>query len=116
MTPFACERYFEGVISGISATTGVRQKAIARSRVMQLKMNNGRTCAKGMMPNMAAASGAPTTMKGRRRPIGDRKRSENTPKAGWMIRAAMLSNTMMKDIKPACRPNCSSRMRGTKAL
>ena len=34
MIPLACERNFEGVMSGISATTGVRQMAMLSSRVL----------------------------------------------------------------------------------
>ena len=48
MTPLACERKGEGVISGIRATTGVRQKAMLSSRVLVQATKSGKIAAIGI--------------------------------------------------------------------
>ena len=88
--PLACERKGEGVISGISATTGVRQKAMLSSREVVQATNSGKMDASGIRPNASAPTGAPINIKGMRLPRGVRRRSDQAPTGGWMSRAAML--------------------------
>ncbi len=82
MMPLACERYCEGVISGIKATTGVRHRAMLSSKVLVQATNMGRKAASGIKPKARAPMGAPTRMKGMRRPMGVRKRSDQAPTGG----------------------------------
>src|SRR3990172_3020084 len=103
--PFACERFGEGVISGINATTGVRHKAALKSNVLVQATNNGRTAARGINPNASAVIGAPTRMNGSRRPMGVRNLSDHAPTGGWMNKAAMLSSVMKKPINAGARLN-----------
>ena len=67
MMPFAWERLEEGVMSGMSATTGVRQKAMLKISVVVQATKSGRTATSGISPNMAAPLGAPIRMNGMRR-------------------------------------------------
>jgi len=82
MIPLACDRSLEGVTSGINATTGVRQKAIARMVVMVQATKIGREAASGTRPKAIAAIGAPTKMKGKRLPSLVRRRSDHAPTGG----------------------------------
>src|SRR4030095_6009727 len=69
MMPFACDLFSEGVISGISATTGVRQNDIARKKDVVEATKKGRTLAMGINPNATAEIGTPIKIKGMRLPI-----------------------------------------------
>ena len=116
MTPLACERFSEGVMSGISATTGVRQSAMLSSRVLVQATNSGSTAASGIIPKANAERGAPIRMNGSRRPSLVRSRSDQAPTGGWMKSAAMLSSVMKKPTHTADSPNFCERKIGTKAL
>ncbi len=98
ITPFACERNSEGVISGMSATTGVRHNAALNSSVLVHATNNGRIAATGINPNAMAVIGAPIRMNGIRLPSGVRNRSDHAPTGGWINNAAMLSSVIKKPI------------------
>ena len=101
--PLACERFSDGVMSGMRATTGVRQMAILRMSVLVQATKSGRMPAIGMRPKATAPTGAPTRMNGRRRPILVRRRSDQAPTGGWMNRAAILSSVMKKPIQIGAR-------------
>ncbi len=116
MIPFAWDRNWEGVRSGINATTGVRQSAILSNNVLVQATNTGRTAANGMMPNISAPIGAPIRMNGIRRPIGVRSLSDQAPTGGWISKAAMLSRVIKKPIQAGERSNLFARKSGTKAL
>jgi len=116
MIPLACERNLEGVTSGISATTGVRQNAIARIVVTVQAMNRGRVAASGTRPKAIAAIGAPIRIKGRRLPSLVRRRSDQAPTGGWMKRAAMLSSDIKKPIWAESSRNFFSSRMGTYVL
>jgi len=98
MIPLAWERYSEGVTSGMSATTGVRQNAIAKIVVTVQAKNSGKALASGTNPKAMAAIGAPIRIKGKRLPKRVRNRSDQAPTAGWMNSAAMLSKDMKKPV------------------
>ena len=126
ITPFACERYFEGVTSGINATTGVRQIAMESMKVMVQVINSGSrasgaipskgTATTGAKKKASAAIGAPTSMKGSRRPIFVRVRSESEPITGCSRSAAMLSNVIKKPIWAGFRSKRFARKSGTNEL
>jgi hypothetical protein len=80
------------------AITGVRQRAIVRIIELVQATKRGRKDCIGMRPKARAEIGAPTRMKGMRRPILVRTRSDQAPTGGWMKRAAMLSSVMKKPI------------------
>jgi hypothetical protein len=82
ITPFACDRNLEGVMSGIKATTGVLQSAILINNVLVHKTNNGRIDTIGINPKAIAAIGAPIKMNGIRLPILVLNRSEKAPTDG----------------------------------
>src|SRR5450759_1445711 len=107
MIPLACERYRDGVRSGIKAMTGVRQKAMLRSKVLVQATNNGRIAAIGMKPKATALMGAPIKINGKRLPMGVRRRSDHAPRGGWMNRAAILSRVIKNPINPGARWNLS---------
>ena len=113
MMPLAWERYFDGVMSGMSATTGVRHSAMLSSKVLVQATNSGRTDCSGMRPKARAPKGAPIRMKGMRRPMGVRSRSDQAPMGGWMNNAAMLSRVMKKPIQAGARLNLLDRKIGT---
>ena len=100
----------------MSATTGVRQKAMLSRSVLVQATNSGRTEAIGINPKTSAPIGAPIRMNGIRRPMGVRRRSDHAPTGGWMKSAAMLSRVMKKPIRIGERPNRLARKSGTKAL
>ncbi len=116
MMPLACERNCDGVMSGMSATTGVRQKAMLSKSVLVQATNSGSTDASGISPKTSAPMGAPIRMNGIRRPIGVRRRSDHAPTGGWMKSAAILSRVMKKPIKIGERPKRLARKSGTNAL
>ena len=126
MTPLATERCLEGVTSGMRATTGVRQMAMLSMKVIVQATKRGRRAGsgtlstgiatKGAKKKAIAAIGAPVSMKGKRRPILVRVRSEMDPMAGWMKRAAMLSSVIKKPIMAALRLNLFARNKGTNEL
>ena len=78
--------------------------------------NTGRTAARGMMLKATAANGVPIRIKGMRRPMGVRSRSDQAPTGGWMKNAAMLSSVIKKPIQAGLRLNLLARNSGTKAL
>src|SRR3990172_4435914 len=80
--PLACERNSDGVISGMSATTGVRHNAALRSKVLVQATNKGSTAAIGINPNARALIGAPIIMKEIQRPNGERSLSDQAPTGG----------------------------------
>jgi len=82
MTPLACDRKREGVMSGIKATTGVRHNAMLMRSVLVQRTKRGRMDTIGIRPKAIAAIGAPIKMKGIRLPIGVRNRSDNAPMGG----------------------------------
>src|SRR3990172_7691513 len=114
--PFACDRYAEGVMSGMRATTGVRQRAMLNSRVLVQATNNGKTAARGISPKAKAPTGAPMRMNGIRRPIGVGSLSDHAPEGGWMSSAAMLYSVIKKPMSAGCRLNLLARKSGTNAL
>jgi len=126
ITPLACERYFEGVTSGINATTGVRQIAIESMKVMVQAIKNGKRApaeifksgiaTTGAKKKAIAAMGAPTSIKGRRRPIFVRVRSESEPMVGCSSRAAILSSVIKKPIVAGSRLKRLARKSGTNEL
>jgi len=113
MMPLPTERCSEGVISGINATTGVRQTAIPSSRNKAAMKKRKRLDARGRKTNASALTGAPTRMKGRRRPMRVRVLSDQVPTAGWMKSAAMLSRVMNMPMKPVARRKRSCSITGT---
>src|SRR6185436_7484614 len=79
MMPFAWERFSDGVISGIKATTGVRQNAMARKKDEVQATKKGSIPAMGINPNATAEIGAAMRIKGMRRPILVRTPSDHGP-------------------------------------
>ena len=65
---------------------------------------------------ISAEMGAPTRIKGIRRPMGVRNRSDQAPTGGWMNNAARLSSVIKKPITAGARSKRSARKMGTKAL
>ena len=82
MIPLACERKTEGVISGMSAITGVLHNAALNNNVLVQATNSGSTAGNGINPNATAVIGAPTNKNGMRRPSGVRNLSDHAPTGG----------------------------------
>ena len=81
MMPLAWERSLFGVTSGMSATTGVRQKAIARMVVTVQATNKGESWPEEPDRKRARQSRA-NQMKGWRLPSLVRSRSDHAPTGG----------------------------------
>jgi len=81
--PLALLRNGDGVMSGIRATVGVRKIAMAMFMMMIAAMSSGKTgmdrWKMGIRAKNRAPIGAPTSMKGKRRPRRVRVRSLRKP-------------------------------------
>src|SRR3989304_5301852 len=82
MMPFACERKADGVISGMSAITGVRHNAALNNNVLVQATNKGSAAGSGINPNATAVIGAPISRNGMRRPSGVRNLSDHAQTGG----------------------------------
>src|SRR5690606_14083127 len=105
---------------------GVRQIAMASMKVIVHATKSGSRASAGMFrrgiatlgakKNAKAAIGAPTSIKGSRRPIFVRVRSDHEPIAGCKKSAAILSSVMKKPMVAGSSLNRLAKNIGTNEL
>ena len=96
ITPLALLLNFEGIMSGINATTGALYTAIATLKRVMIESKRRRSLTTGIILKKMAAIGTPKRIYGIRLPNLVQVLSDFAPIHGWRVIAAILSNIITK--------------------
>ena len=102
MMPFAWLLNFEGVRSGMSATTGDRQVDITKLKIMTTAIRLKTEFVSGINKNKTAQTGMPISMYGILLPKRVTVLSDRFPNIGWNIAPKTLSIAMIAPIAIVC--------------